>query len=158
MSMTIIERFLDDHRRFRRHLEETLGFAATLAPRGLPPPITDADRDFIFRLRRHARMEGEILFPAMQRASDENARKKTVHHFIAHGHDEHTSVAKRHAELTARSETGSRISQWKSALAHFAEGLQRHMDREEREIFPLAQDFMSQTLLTELNLKAESIQ
>jgi hemerythrin-like domain-containing protein len=157
MGMSIIKRFLEDHRMFRQHIKDALGHAATLGEKDSPPATSERDREFISRLRRHARMETEILFPAMQRASGEDARKKNVESFIAHGNDEHTSVAKRHAELTASAESPSHATKWKSALTHFADGLHRHMEKEEQHIFPLAQEVLSPALLAELNQKAETI-
>lgn len=153
--MSIIDRFLEDHRAFRRHVAQSLATASAL-PAGAPPPTpTEEDRAFSVRLRRHARMESELLFPAMQRAGTDHTRQKTVEHFIAHGQDEHASMAKRHAEFHATSE-GSRAG-WQASLDHFAEGLTRHMEFEERDIFPLARELLSPDALADLDQKADKI-
>jgi len=155
MGMSLIDRFLEDHRLFRLHIAKVRASAASLPSGTVPPGITQEDRDFATRLRRHARMESELLFPAMQRAGSEQALQKTVGHFIAHGQDEHASVAKRHAEFHATE--GTRLEKWRASLDHFAEGLTRHMELEEREIFPFAQKLLSQSILDDLDKKANKI-
>lgn len=154
--MSIIERFLEDHRAFRRHLEDSLKTAAAMAPGSLPPFLSEEEKIFAQRLRRHARMESEILFPAMQRAGTDHSRQTAVQHFISHGDDEHSSVAKRHAELHSIAE-GEPLAKWRTCLEHFIEGLLRHMAHEEKEIFPLALKLLSPSVLIDLNQKAESI-
>jgi iron-sulfur cluster repair protein YtfE (RIC family) len=104
--MTIIERFLEDHTAFRKHLADTLALARDLPEQAPPPAINDNDRAFTHRLRRHARMESELLFPAMQRAGSDDVRRQTVQQYIQHGNDEHHSVAKRQAELNSISSGG----------------------------------------------------
>lgn len=156
--MSIIERFLEDHRFFRQHMEEARKTAERL-PAGEPPPIlSDVDREFTQRLRRHARMEAELLFPCLQRASPEDVRHETVKKYLDHGTDEHASVAKRHATLTETVNPSSHLrEEWRSALHHFAEGLERHMEMEEREIFPDAARLLTPEILAELNKKADLI-
>ncbi|MBK8871760.1 MAG: hemerythrin domain-containing protein [Elusimicrobia bacterium] len=154
--MTIIERFLQDHAIFRKHLADTLALARDLSDQATAPAVSDDDRAFAHKLRRHARMEAELLFPAMQRASSEKDRHETVQRYIRHGNDEHHSVAKRQAELHAYS-GGVQLSQWRTTLNDFADGLNRHIDLEENEIFPLAQELLSPALLTELNQKADLV-
>ncbi len=154
--MTIIERFLQDHAVFRKHLADTLALARDLPDQSPAPAVTDNDRAFAQKLRRHARMEAELLFPAMQRAGSDDVRHKTVQHYIQHGNDEHHSVAKRQAELHSSS-SGTIAAPWRAALEQFADGLRRHMEREENEIFPLAQELLSPEALTELNQKADLV-
>ena len=154
--MPLIDRFLEDHRKFRQHIAQTRAAAADLPAGSIPPAPTDEDRVFAAELRRHARMESELLFPAMQRAGSEQMRQKTVAHFIAHGHDEHSSVAKRHAQVQGVNEK-IQMEKWRSSFEHFAEGLTRHMELEEREIFPLARELLSQAVLADLNQKADKI-
>lgn len=154
--MTIIERFLQDHAVFRKHLADTLALARAMSDPSPAPAISDTDRAFATRLRRHARMEAELLFPAMQRAGSEKERRETVQRYIRHGNDEHHFVAKRQAELHAFA-GGAQLSQWQTKLTEFSDGLSRHIDLEENEIFPLAQELLSPEALTELNQKADQI-
>jgi hemerythrin-like domain-containing protein len=155
--MSIIQRFREDHQAFRLHLEQVKRIAKALPPDSPKPPQTEADRTFAHRLRRHARMEAEILFPSLQRASNGDHRHETVKRFIDHGQDEHFAVAKRHSVWMADSTPNVCLSQWQTALHHFAEGLERHMQMEEDELFPMAEKILSQEVLAELNQKAESI-
>lgn len=154
--MSIIERFLEDHREFRQHLKKALALADHLSTLSPPPSHTEEDGMFAHRLRRHARMEAELLFPALQRAGTGESREKTVKDFIDHGNDEHVSVAKRHAEYHAAA-NGAPLERWRFTLQQFADGLERHMQLEEQEIFPLAKELLSQAVLIDLNQKAEKI-
>lgn len=155
--MSIIQRFREDHQAFRLHLEEAKRIAKEIPPDSPKPPQSEADRAFAHRLRRHARMEAEILFPTMQRASNGDHRHETVKKFIDHGNDEHISVAKRHSVWMADSNPDIILSEWETALHHFADGLERHMQMEENELFPMAEKILSQEVLAELNQKADSI-
>ena len=139
--MSIIDRFLNDHRAFRDHLKRALDFAAKIPASSAPPPITEEEHAFSLRLRRHARMEAELLFPAMQRAGTSEARQIAVKSFIDHGSDEHASVGKRHAEKHSAAE-GAHLERWRSTLQHFADGLTSHMALEEQEIFRLAREVL----------------
>lgn len=154
--MSIIDRFLEDHRAFRHHLKKSLEIAAALPDSAAPPPPSQEDSIFTHRLRRHARMESELLFPSMQRAGTDETRQKTVKRFIDHGNDEHASVAKRHAEHQSAANDAP-LDRWRSTLQHFADGIERHMQQEEQEIFPLARELLSQDVLNDLNQKAEKI-
>ncbi len=156
ISMTIIERFLQDHAIFRKHLADALAEAHALADHATTPAVSDDDRAFAHKLRRHARMEAELLFPAMQRAGSEKDRHEMVQRYIRHGNDEHHYVAKRQAELHAYS-GGTQLNQWRTTLNDFADGLRRHIELEETEIFPLAQELLSPAALTELNHKADLV-
>jgi hemerythrin-like domain-containing protein len=155
--MSIIARLLEDHLVFRRHLDEAKKIAAALAPGSPKPGQTEADRAFANHLRRHARMEAELLLPAMQRASEGDHRKETVKQFINHGNDEHGSVAKRHSEWMAEPNPDTHFSEWQTALHHFADGLERHIEMEENELFPLAEKILSKDALAEMAKKADSI-
>lgn len=154
--MSILERFLADHAAFRKHLAHVRAVAQNLPDRAHPPSLNENDQTFAQHLRRHARMESELLFPAMQRAGSRDIRHQTVQRFIQHGNDEHHSVAKRQAELHAFS-GGVHLIEWRTTLEHFTDGLQRHMELEENEIFPLAQDLLSLEILIDLNQKADRI-
>lgn len=155
--MSIILRFMEDHRAFRLHLEKARKTADELSPDSPKPPQTESDREFANRLRRHARMEAELLFPTIQRATADDVRHATVKQFIDHGNDEHLSVAKRHSVWMAETHSDGHLSEWQSAVRHFVDGLERHMEMEERELFPLAEKILSQDVLNELNQKADLI-
>jgi hemerythrin-like domain-containing protein len=154
--MSIIDRFLEDHRAFRHHLKKSFEIAAALPDSATPPPPSQEDSIFTHRLRRHARMEGELLFPAIQRAGTDEARQKSVKRYIDHGNDEHISVAKPQAEHQSAANNAP-LERWRSTLQHFADGLERHMQLEEQEIFPLARELLTQDVLNDLNQKAEKI-
>lgn len=155
--MSIIQRFREDHRAFRLHLEETNKIAQELPPNSPKPAQTEADRLFSNRLRRHARMEGEILYPTIQRASQGDHLQETIKRFMDHGQDEHSSVAKRHSVWIADASPGTCQSEWQIALHHFSDGLERHMQSEENELFPLAEQILSPEVLAELSQKADLI-
>lgn len=155
--MTLIDRLITDHTFFRDYLERLQETARTLPAEAGFVSSDQITHEFSSRIRRHARIENEILFPALQRVGSNDHRVKTVAAFLLHGKDEHASIAKRQAEFHSAEEKNHPENNWRKRLGHFAEGLQLHMKKEEDEVFPLAQALLSADQLTDLDKKAEKI-
>ena len=155
--MALIQKLLDDHAFFRQYLDRLHEAAQTLPTGASLPASQNGTDEFTYRLRRHARIENEVLFPALQRAGTADDRIKNVSTFLDHGKDEHASVAKRHAEMKTSTEEQALDTDWRKFMGRFSNGLLTHMQKEEEEIFPLAQALLGQDRLTELSQKANDI-
>ncbi|MBV9080593.1 MAG: hemerythrin domain-containing protein [Elusimicrobia bacterium] len=141
--MTLLEQLLADHEEFRR-----LGRAIEAILRSPDGAQNAAQvealvKEFQAKMRRHAHLEDDTLYPAMRRNMGRSSFLDDLYlrHLDSEHHNIEEQLAKLHEQVSGRLALG-----WGQTFAIFSVGLKSHMRREEDELFPEAERLLGNGL------------
>lgn len=142
--MTAIELLKEDHQEAMRLIEE-LETAGEVEGESADSTDTETFNKLNQALRMHTRIEEDVFYPAMERFDQ-------TRDLIRDAYQEHDKVDQLLAQLStlAPDEEG-----FQNTLAELRDAIEHHVDEEEGELFPKAEELCDQKQLQEMGRQME---
>lgn len=143
--MNAIELLKQDHRQAAAMMQQLAG--ADQGGQGKNPQHTEIFNDLKQALTLHTQMEEQVFYPAMEEFDE-------AKHPIGEAYREHDQVDTLLDELSAHS---PEQQEFQSKLQELRQAVEHHVEEEERDIFPLAQQLCDQQRLQEMGRQMEQM-
>jgi hemerythrin-like domain-containing protein len=147
--MKITELLIRDHEAFRRSLAELDHWATYPKKVGDPSRLIDAVRALKRDLASHAGLEDGFFFPALRAAVISSPGTFDARYFD-HLVQEHSTVDTYADQLERAVSSTPPAWSWPQTFALLMHGLNVHLRKEERELFPFAEQALGAARLEEL--------
>ncbi|MGE0132922.1 MAG: hemerythrin domain-containing protein [Blastocatellales bacterium] len=114
---------------------------------GTDPTYTEIFNRLNELLKMHTRIEEEVFYPSMK---DFDESRDLVREF----HKEHNQID----QLLSRLSTmAPNVEEFQGILSELRERIERHVDEEENELFPLAEELCGESILQEMGRQMQTI-
>lgn len=149
--MKITDRFIGDHKTFRKLLGEIDLLAASPSPDR--KRLIRLVELFVDHLILHAWGEETFYYPAVAARAEKPPLTRAYMTLLDEEHAVVDRVARR---LESEARRVPLDAEWKASFAEFRKGLSDHMEKEESELFPLSETLLGVEALEEISRVLET--
>ncbi|HZS04221.1 MAG TPA: hemerythrin domain-containing protein [Blastocatellia bacterium] len=142
--MNAIELLKEDHQEVMRFIEELEGADDEA---GTDPTDTETYNKLAQALKLHTRMEEEVFYPVMEGFSE-------TREMIREAYKEHDQVDHLLAQLSTMAPNEE---EFQDVLAELRDSIEHHVEEEEGELFPKAEELCGQERLNEMARQMEKM-
>lgn len=142
--MTATELLMKDHQEIMSLIEE---LEAADDQVGTDPTYTETFNRLNELLNMHTRIEGEVFYPAMKEFDESRDLVREFHK----DHKEFDQL------LSSLSTMAPNVERFQELLSDLRDNIERHVDEEENELFPMAEELCGQSELQEMGLRMQEM-
>lgn len=150
--MTAIELLMKDHKEAMEMIEQLEGSDMEQLESAAEDTTVARSQMSLFNklknaLTLHTQMEEQVFYPALENFDE-------TRDLIAESYDEHQAVDEILAELSALSPTAE---EWMDLLGELRDNIEHHVEEEENEMFPKAEQLLGQPRLQEMGRQMQEM-